>query len=273
MNLSRSATCLLLLILSGIRLVSASDDVAPDAHKILTKTDHAKIEKQQREVLRQNPVPTEGDAGAVDVHSRRGDAFLFLGRSSDAVREYRAMVTLQPRLDASHWRLGIAYYLAGQPEKAAAQFERYHAFDNVDRENGIWRFLSHHRAFGAERARKELLRYSRDDREPFPAVYRMFDGSITPEQALRQIPSELPKQEREKRLFYTELYVGMLHSVRDEDAAAVAILSKAVSRDWPRGAGFGPAWMWQVARLEHDRLREKVDKSKSDQTPPQPVAR
>ncbi|MCP4505045.1 MAG: hypothetical protein GY826_01455, partial [Fuerstiella sp.] len=74
--------------------------------------------------------------GATQVHSRRGDALFFLGRCQESVAEYQAMVKLDPSLDASHWRLGIALFFAGQPAKAAAQFDKYHSFDNVDRENG-----------------------------------------------------------------------------------------------------------------------------------------
>ena len=251
------------VLLLSAWISAAADDRSP-ASDTLRPDEREAIERQQRKVLIENPVPAVGSPSAMDIHSRRGDALFFLGRFADAVQEYQAMIRLRPESDASHWRLGIAYYFAGRFDDAAAQFDRYHSFDSVDRENGIWRFLSHHRAHGRERAQQEILRYDRDDREPFPAVYRMFDGTLTPDEALRKIPADLTVSEREKRLFYTELYIGMLLSVRGDEKTAIDMLARAVSRRWPRDAGFGPTWMWHVARLEHDRLQAQVDSVLND---------
>ena len=214
------------------------------------------LAKRFREILKSTPSPETRDEAAVSAHSRRGDSLFFLREYEQAVAEYRAMVKLDPKLDASHWRLGIALYFADQHDAAAKQFDKYHSFDDVDRENGIWRFLCHYRAFGKKRAAKELLRYDKDDREPFPIVYQLFDGSITPEEALRKIPNSLPAIERDKRLFYTELYIGLLKTVQDDTEAARKTLGRAVSRKWPRTAGFGPSYMWHVARLQFEELAE-----------------
>ncbi len=205
------------------------------------------------------PVPKDDDPDAIQRNSRRADVLFFMGEYKEAVAAYRAMVRLDPELDASHWRLGIALFFADEPEAAAAQFDRYHSFDDVDRENGIWRFLSHYRAFGEKRAAQQLLKYSKDDREPFPVVYGLFDGRIAPVDALAMIPEDLPAAARDKRLFYTELYIGMLESVRGNRQAAQVALADAVSREWPRKAGFGPHFMWQVARLQFEDLEEVKD--------------
>lgn len=202
------------------------------------------------------PVAKDEDPDAIQRNSRRADVLFFMGRYAEAVEAYRAMVRLDPELDASHWRLGIALFFADQPEAAAAQFDRYHSFDDVDRENGIWRFLSHYRAFGEKRAAQQLLKYSKDDREPFPVVYGLFDGRIGPADALASISKELSAAERDKRLFYTELYIGMLESVRGNRRAAQLALADAVSREWPRKAGFGPHFMWHVARLQFEELED-----------------
>ncbi|MEO2031903.1 MAG: BTAD domain-containing putative transcriptional regulator [Planctomycetaceae bacterium] len=230
----------------------------PDYQHPLSAEEREALDQRFRKVVDSTQPPENLKGDAVAVHSRRGDALLFLGEYARAVTEYRSMVTLQPKLDASHWRLGIALYFADQPEAAAEQFDKYHSFDDVDRENGIWRFLCHHRAYGAERAAKELLRYDKDDRQPFPIVYRLFDGSITPKEALEEIPQSLPAAERDKRLFYTNLYVGLLKTVQDDPVAARAALFDATSRKWPRTAGFGPNYMWHVARLQFDELT-KID--------------
>ena len=239
------------MIVMTLAEVSAADTT--NSHP-LSAAERESFDQQNRKILDS----TGDDPRTVSVHSSRGDARFFLREYEQAVAEYRAMVKLQPDLDSSHWRLGIALFFAGQPEKAAEQFDKYHSFDDVDRENGIWRFLCHYRAYGAERAAKELLRYDRDDREPFPLVYRLFDGSITPEEAMAQIPETLPARERDKRLFYTELYIGMLKTVQGDMKAARSALHKATSRKWPRAAGFGPNYMWHVARLQFDELEETI---------------
>jgi lipoprotein NlpI len=209
---------------------------------------------EQQATLERYPAPDATSDNSTQIHSRRADALFFLGRFKESVAEYQAMVTNDPTQDASHWRLGIALFFAGQPQLAAAQFDKYHSFDQVDRENGIWRYLSHYKAQGAEAAKKELLRYEKDDREPFPAVYRLFDDGLTPAEALKLISDDLPEDERDKRLFYTELYIGMLLVVQNKPDEAILHLRAATSRKWPRKAGFGPNYMWHVGRVQLDLL-------------------
>ena len=180
---------------------------------------------------------------------------MFLGKFAEAEADYKKMSALKPDLDASHWRLGIAMYFAQHPEDAAAQFDRYHSFDNVDRENGIWRYLSHRAAFGKEKAREQLLKYEKDDRPPFREVYQLFEGTMTADQVLQSISPDLPESSRRSRLFYAHLYVGLNDAVEDKPEAALKALREAVKNEWPREAGFGPDYMWHVGRLEYLRLK------------------
>ncbi len=124
---------------------------------------------------------------AVRLYSRRGDCHLFLGHFAEAVADFEKMIALDPAQDAPHWRLGIAYYFAGQFAKSARQFARYHDYDGRDRENGIWKFLAQARADGLEKARGEMLLYTQFDREPFPSLYEMFAGKRTTDDVLREI--------------------------------------------------------------------------------------
>ncbi len=191
----------------------------------------------------------------VDLYSQRGDARFFLGEFAASVEDYDKMVELDPALDAEHWRRGIAWFYVGEYEKAAGQFERYHSFDQIDRENGIWRYLCQRKAFGLEKARAGLLKYEKDDREPFGDVYRLFQGTITPEVLLETIrTAKISVTERQKRLFYAELYVGLHAAVEDRADAAKTHLTSAAKNTWGEKAGYGPHYMWQVARLHAELL-------------------
>src|SRR5204862_70271 len=112
-------------------------------------------------------------------YSLRGDAFFKRGQFAKAAADYNKMVEIDKALDTGHWRRGIAWFYAGDYPKAAGQFEAYHSFDNVDRENGIWRYFSQAKAFGIPKAREGLLKYAKDDREPFPGLYQLFEGKTT----------------------------------------------------------------------------------------------
>ncbi|MFK7779027.1 MAG: hypothetical protein QM501_13060 [Gimesia sp.] len=191
----------------------------------------------------------------VSLYSRRGDANFFQANFKAAVADYNKMMELKPSIKASHWRRGIACYYARQYSEAARQFESYHSFDNIDRENGIWRFFSQYRAKGAEEARKGLLKYEKDDREPFPDIYRLFEGKITPEKILKNIQTaEINKEERSKRLFYAYLYIGLNESLQGQKSAAREYLQKAVNNKWGPDAGYGPNYMWHTGRLELELL-------------------
>ena len=231
---------------------------AADSHPLPLEGREALL-RDFESVIARTTERVRADKANVDLYSRRGDAYFFRGEFAKAVTDYDRMVELKPGLDASHWRRGIALFYARRFEDAARQFERYHSFDDVDRENGIWRYLSQVKADGREHARAGLLKYKKDDREPFPAVYQLFAGKITPEEILRQIDSaDVDKMEREKRLFYAHLYVGLNHAVEGRSDAALPHLRKAVANSWAPGAGYGPSYMWQVARLHYEQLAEAV---------------
>jgi len=193
--------------------------------------------------------------GNFDLYSRRGDALFFRGKFTEAVADYEKMVELQPDVETSHWRKGIAYFYAKRYKEAARQFENYHSFDNVDRENGIWRYLSQTKALGRDKAREGLLKYEKDDREPFPDVYRLFAGGLTADELLKKIrAAELTPRDRDQRLFYAELYVGLNEFVEGRLESAEKHLDHAAKNEWGAQAGSGPGWMWHVARVHRDLL-------------------
>lgn len=240
--------CCLIYCLAGLVSVAPAEETQkrPEAAS-RTKKLQAELKQQIAELTAQ----IEQSPGMTSLYSRRGDAHFFLGQFKQAVADYDKMVELDPSIKTSHWRRGIACYYAKQYADAARQFEIYHSFDNVDRENGIWRFFSQYQAKGADAARKGLLKYEKDDREPFPDLYRLFEGKTTPAAILKNIrTAEIDDQEREKRLFYANLYIGLNESLHGRKAAARNYLQQAVENQWGPRAGFGPNYMWHTGRLE-----------------------
>jgi lipoprotein NlpI len=195
---------------------------------------------------------TPGDIGQ---YSSRGDAYFKRARFAEAAGDYDKMVQLDAAMDKSHWRRGIAFFYAGKYDKAANQFEVYHSFDDVDRENGIWRYFSQYKAYGKEKAQAGLLKYAKDDREPFPAVYKLFEGKLTPEQVIAQVDgAKISGDEKESRRFYAYLYVGLNAAVEGRKEEAIKHLHEAVANAWAPTAGYGPEYMWHVGRVHYDLL-------------------
>jgi lipoprotein NlpI len=223
----------------------------------LSEEERASMRKAQDEAVARWTKAIESDPKRQEAWSRRGDARFFRGDFREAFADYDRTVELNPELSAQHWRRGIAAFYAGEFVKAAAQFEAYHSHDDVDRENGIWRYLSQAKAHGLGKAREGLLKYKKDDREPFPAVYQLFAGKTTPEKILEEIRSAAVEDaERAKRLFYAHLYIGLNFAVEGKPGPAASHLREAVASRWPRGAGFGPHYMWHVGRLHYESLRK-----------------
>ena len=213
------------------------------------------LNQEFERTVRETSQRIEANPKDKDAFSRRGDAQFFRGRFDDALADYDKMIELQPDLRAEHWRRGIALFYAGRHEQAAKQFEAYHTFDDVDRENGIWRYFSQRKAFGLQKAREGLLKYKKDDREPFPDVYKLFAGELKPDEILKRIAAvNLNRDERDKRLFYAELYIGLNDVVEGRNDSAKLHLREAVKNPWgPRG-GYGPAYMWHVGRVQYELL-------------------
>ncbi|MBL8809250.1 MAG: hypothetical protein JNM43_03650 [Planctomycetaceae bacterium] len=224
---------------------------------------NAEVTKSVEQQLASLPEIDEKDPESVQLLSSRGDLLMFLARFEEAEHDFQQMAVLKPSLDAGHWRLGIANYFAGHPDRGAAQFEKYHSFDSVDRENGIWRYFCHFKSEGREAAQKQLLRYDKDDRPPFREVYQLFQGTMTPADVLKACEGK-DGDGKDSLRFYSHLYVGLNASLENQPAEAIRHLQLATLNPWPRKAGFGPEWMWHVGRLELNGLTTRQNKSDQD---------
>jgi len=218
----------------------------------------ARLDAQIAELTKQ----IAADPASFGAVSQRGDALFFRARFKEAVADYDRLVELDPKVDASHWRRGIAYYYNGQYKEAAAQFERYHTFDDVDRENGIWRYFSQFRADGRDKAQAGLLKYQKDDREPFPAIYALFEQRTTAAEILDAIrAAKIDETERDKRRFYASLYLGLHAELEDRPREALAHLHEAVSSPWGQKSSGGPKYMWHVGRIQYDLVRARLEQA------------
>lgn len=204
----------------------------------------------------------ENNPKSVGLYSRRGDCNMFLGKFKESEADYAEMITLDPGLFNSHWRLGIAYYYTGKFEKSAKQFEAYDLYNDRDRENGIWQYMAQARVTGLKEARTTMLKYEQFDREPFPQLYTLFEGGDprNGDGIFEEIRSAegVSATERQQRLFFAHLYVGIYREMTGDTQAALNLLREAAASTWGQTAGGGPTYMWQVARLHYEQLVERV---------------
>jgi lipoprotein NlpI len=179
--------------------------------------------------------------------SRRGDLRMFLGDHRGALDDYSEMIAIDAAQDTPHWRRGIAYYFNGRFQEGAEQFERYHAYDARDRENGLWKFLCDLQSKGVEHARSKMLPYKQFDRHPFPQLYSLYGGTLSLadyNEAVR------PHVESSRMVKFFHLYYRGLHVVTSDKKAGIADIREAVSLfSASEVAETGPGYMWHCARL------------------------
>ncbi len=187
--------------------------------------------------------------------SRRGDLRMFLGNLRGALEDYSEMITIDAAQDTPHWRRGIAYYFNKRFQEGADQFERYHAYDARDRENGLWKFLCDVQSKGLAHAQSKMLPYKQFDRHPFPQLYALYGGSLSLadyNEAVR------PHAESSRMVKFFHLYYRGLHVVTSDKKAGLADIRDAVSL-FPADqvADTGPGYMWHCARLHLDFIERQ----------------
>ena len=190
----------------------------------------------------------------VDLLSRRGDIHLFAGNFKKSISDFEKMIKLDPSTDAPHWRLGIAYYYANKFKKGMDQFAKYHAYDAVDRENGVWKFFCQANLESIEKAAGDMLPYTRFDRHPFPAIYDLLAGKdgTTPETILDAAKDSKESQSAKvRRYFFAHLYIGMWHEIHGDKEKALHHVRLATANQYGLSTR---TYMWQVARIHYEQL-------------------
>ncbi|RMG40600.1 MAG: hypothetical protein D6725_03000 [Planctomycetota bacterium] len=240
-----------------------SPTVASGASAAQSPDAESRERRKQRWLAERKRLSNRIEQGERDVSlfSRRGDLAFFCGDFSAALQDYDRMIELDPRLARSHWRRGIVLYFLERYGESAKQFAAYHQFDAVDRENGLWYFLARARQIGIAKARREMLHYTRPDRPPMNELYRVYAGKLDPE----RLRGSVLEAGQHAKLFYTALYLGLYFELQGRRRDAAAMLQTAVASRWPQQAGYGPSYMWHVARLRWQQMiRRKPDADSRD---------
>ncbi|MGH9786438.1 MAG: hypothetical protein ACRD88_19895, partial [Terriglobia bacterium] len=102
-----------------------------------------------------------------------------------------------------------------------------------------WHFLCVARAESAERARAALLPVGPDARVPMREIYRMFQGTLNPEQVLAAAGAGVESQ------FYAHLYVGLYFEALGSEADALVHIRDAAADRYAAAGGY----MHIVARV------------------------
>lgn len=190
---------------------------------------------------RKIPTRIQNRSNELEWHSSRSDYYFWAGLFEFAVIEYGWMIEIDPKLKASHWRRGVAFFYAGRYREAAKQFEAYRPPDNVDCESGIWRYLCQRKANSPKKARAGLHKFNKVDQEPFPDIYRLCAGEAKPNEILKRIESaKIPPAKRNRRRYYAELYIGLYEFVEGRTKSARTHLENAAVYTKAPEAGFGP---------------------------------
>jgi lipoprotein NlpI len=174
--------------------------------------------------------------------NQNGETAFRAAKIDESIKLFDQAIAAEPRLAPHHWQRGIALYYAGRFDDCRKQFELHQTVNSEDVENSVWHFLCASRLKGPAEARKSLIEIHSDTRVPMMEVYAMFRGASTPEKVLAKAGNS------RDGLFYSHLYIALLHEAEGRPKESLKSLRKAVDE-------FGADhYMGDVARV-HLKLR------------------
>jgi lipoprotein NlpI len=185
-----------------------------------------------------------------EAYDARGSEYFKLGRIDESIADFDRFLKLRPDREPWHWKRGISYYYAGRHDEGRKQFQAYQTVDDNDVENAVWCYLCTVRTKGVEAARAEMLNIKRDPRPVMMEVYDLFRGKATPDEVLQAVDKGSPSpEERNVRLFYAHLYLGLYFESLGEQAKAKEHLVTAAEKH-----KLANQYMWNVADVHAARL-------------------
>jgi len=185
-----------------------------------------------------------------NVRNRRGHAYTWAGKFTEAVADYDAFLKVHPKLEQEHWQRGIALYYAGKYEDGVKQFETHKKFNPQDVENAAWHYLCNVKVVGKEKAQKELIDVTRDARVPMAEIQKLFAGKRKPEDVLA-VAEKTKGAERAEAQFYANLYVALWYDAEGDTKKVKEHLTVAVEKYEITH------YMWDVANAHLQMLKAK----------------
>jgi lipoprotein NlpI len=230
---------------AGVARADDPDEVLKEASKALSARDYEKALGLADRVIADAPRNPQ-------AHFVRGVAAFKLGKIDDSITAFEKVAELKKGSRAELWQLGIAYYYAGRFEDGYKLFELHRTVNPEDVENAAWHFLCLARAKTIDEARKNLIPVKADSRVPMAEVQKLFAGEIKPEDVMKAAEAgKVSDEERNRRLFYGHLYVGLYYEATGDAAKAKEHLTAAYKDHKV------PDYMWDVARIHVERLAKK----------------
>jgi lipoprotein NlpI len=168
------------------------------------------------------------------------------GRIVESVAGFDRVAAALPESAPQLWQRGIALYYAGRYKDCRAQFESHRTVNPDDVENAAWHFLCVARAESPAKAQAALLPVGEDPRVPMREIYRMFGGSLKPEQVLTAADASPESQ------FYAHLYAGLYYEALGKSKLAREYIEKAAADRYAAGG-----YMHMVAKVHRDLLRSR----------------
>ncbi|PHR99379.1 MAG: hypothetical protein COA78_25065 [Blastopirellula sp.] len=197
-----------------------------------------------------------------DLYYLRGREHFRIGKFKESVTDFDQYVKLQPNQVSRQWERGISCYYAKQYQAGADQFKLYQTYHDNDVENSVWRYLCVARAQSVEEARKTILPIKNDRRIPMMTILAMYRGDATPEDVLKEIEQGEPTAaEKMGRKFYADLYLGLYFEANAQPKKAQPHIAAAADKQIPiKAQGRINTYMWDVARVHHERLQSEAKK-------------
>jgi lipoprotein NlpI len=190
------------------------------------------------------------DPARASAYDARGSEHFKLGHIAASIADFDRFLKLRPDQEPWHWKRGISYYYAGRYDEGRKQFQGYQTVDDNDVENAVWCYLCTAKIKGVEAARAEMLTIKRDPRPVMMEVYELFRGKATPMDVLKAVDQGSPTDaERNVRLFYAHLYLGLYFESLGEAAKAKEHIDIAAT-----GHKLADHYMWNVADVHAARL-------------------
>jgi lipoprotein NlpI len=193
------------------------------------------------------------DPTCAEALDRRGSEQFKLGQVAESLADFDRYLRLKPEAGPGHWKRGIALYYLGRYDDGRKQFEGYEKVDTNDVENAVWHFLCVARKDGLEKARASILKIGKDRRVPMMQVYDLYRGALKPADVLAAAEAgEVAPAQRQQRLFYAHLYLGLYYDATGDKKRALEHMSQAA------GKYRITHYMGDVARVHEALLRKEL---------------